>query len=65
MQEPIAPQGFGAREVQVGLFASKYSAFSGNLHSLLNFWKIKHPPLNHNQRRHEVATNHALPPTVA
>lgn len=59
------PSGFGARKVQAGLFTSKYSALSGNLHSLLNFWKIKNPPLNHNLRVHEVTTNHVYPPLLA
>ena len=47
IQESIASQGFRAQRVKAELFASKYSALSGNLHSLLNFGKIKHPPLNH------------------
>lgn len=65
IQESIIPQGLGTRGVQTGLFASKHSALSGNLHSLLSFWKIKHPPLNHNLRVREVTTNHAHPPPLA
>lgn len=65
IQESIIPQGLGTKGVQAGLFASKHSALSGNLHSLLSFWKIKHPPLNHNLRVREVTTNHEHPPPLA
>lgn len=64
-QESIRPLGLEARGVESGLFANKYSALSGNLHSLLNFWKIKHSSLNHNLRGHEVTTDHAHPLLLA
>lgn len=61
----IRPSGLGASGIQAKLFASKSSAISGNPHSLLNFWKIKYPPLNHNLRVHEVKTNHVYPPLLS